>query len=61
MEKESQKGVLLGAKGSALKRLSTASRVDIEGFLGRPVYLEITVKHAKGWRDDNSLLDKFGY
>ena len=61
VEKESQKGVLLGAKGSALKRLSTASRVDIEGFLGRPVYLEITVKHAKGWRDDNSLLDKFGY
>lgn len=61
VEKDSQKGIIMGTQGSAIKRLSTASRVDIEGFLGRPVFLEVSVKAVKGWRDDNNLLDKFGY
>lgn len=60
-ENKSQKGILLGAKGSALKALATAARADIEDFLGRPVYLDVFVRADKSWRSDADTLRKFGY
>lgn len=61
VERKGHVGIIMGRAGSAVKQLSSASRVDIEGFLGRPVYLELTVKHSKGWRDDDGMLSQFGY
>ena len=60
-ERESQKPILLGKGGSAIKALSTAARLSIEAFLERPVFLDITVKTAEGWRDSNDGIDKRGY
>lgn len=61
VEKDGQRGILMGAGGTAIKRLNTAARLDIEAFLGRPVFLEMTVKAQKGWRDDADLLKRYGY
>lgn len=61
IETESQKAILLGSKGSALKKLSTASRLEIEDFLGRPIYLDISVKVQKEWRTDEQAVAMFGY
>ena len=60
-ERDSQKGILIGNGGSALKALATAARAEIEQFLGRPVYLEIKVRAEKDWREDSNLLKKYGY
>ena len=53
-------GILIGAGGKALKRLSTAARLDIEKFLGRPVYLDLGVKVREGWRSDDAALGDLG-
>ncbi len=60
-EKDRQKGIIIGRGGSALKQLSTASRVEIEEFLGRPVYLNLSVKVREGWRKDAAQLERLGY
>lgn len=60
-ERESHKAILVGKQGSAMKALATAARLDIEGFLGRPVYLEMKVRHDKDWRRNAGTLKKFGY
>jgi len=60
-EKESQKGVLIGKEGHALKLLSTAARLDIEDFVGKEVYLELKVKVKENWRENEELLDDYGY
>ena len=60
-EHKSQKGILLGARGSAIKALATAARLDIEEFLGRSVYLDMHVRADDGWRSDPSKLSNFGY
>jgi len=57
----SQKGIIIGHKGEALKRVGTAARRDLEEFLGKKVFLELFVKVADGWRDSDAALRRFGY
>ncbi len=57
----SQKGIIIGHRGEALKRVGTAARKDLEDFLGKKVFLELFVKVSDGWRDSESALRRFGY
>jgi GTP-binding protein Era len=59
--RESQKGIIIGHKGSMLKRVGTGARKEIEEFLGKKVFLELYVKVAHEWRDNPRMLKKFGY
>jgi len=59
--RDSQKGILIGHKGSMLKRVGTGARREIEEFLGKKVFLELYVKVAREWRDNPRMLKKFGY
>jgi len=59
--RESQKAIILGHKGNAIKKAATEARVDIEDFVGKKVFLEIRVKVSKDWRDDPNKLKQFGY
>lgn len=61
VEKESQKGILIGSQGAALKKVGEESRVAIEEFLQRPVYLDLHVKVRSKWRTDENMLKSFGY
>jgi GTP-binding protein Era len=61
VERESQKGIIIGPKGESLKRVGTYSRMDMEKFLGKKVFLEIFVKVKKDWRASDSMLKSFGY
>ncbi|HWB64677.1 MAG TPA: GTPase Era [Chitinophagales bacterium] len=61
VERESQKGILIGEGGKALKRLGTEARLDIEKFTGKRAYLELLVKVKDNWRNDDDILKKFGY
>ncbi|MGE3063641.1 MAG: GTPase Era [bacterium] len=58
VERDSQKGILIGEKGSAIKEVGVRSRKMIEEFLGRSVFLEIFVKVEKGWKDNKGLLKR---
>lgn len=60
-ERKSQKGIILGEKGSKIKELGADSREAVENFLGRPVYLELFVKIRDKWRDNKNMLRSFGY
>ncbi|MBN2522344.1 MAG: GTPase Era [Bacteroidales bacterium] len=59
--RDSQKGILIGHKGNALKKIGTEARKDIEGLLNKKVYLELYVKVNKDWRDQKAKLRQFGY
>jgi GTP-binding protein Era len=59
--RESQKGIIIGHKGEALKRTGTDARRKIEKMLDRKVFLSLTVKVNEGWRDSENQLKKFGY
>ncbi len=61
VERNSQKQIIVGAKGSAIKKLGQAARADIEELLGRPVFLEIFVKIRPDWRKKKNLLKSYGY
>ena len=61
VEKLSQKGILIGKKGQALKRVGELARVEIEEFLGRPVFLELYVKVMEDWRRKERKLRTLGY
>jgi GTP-binding protein Era len=61
VERESQKGIVIGEKAAMLKRIGSAARKEIETMSGRKVYLELRVKVAKNWRDDEDALRRFGY
>ncbi|NTU67603.1 MAG: GTPase Era [Chlorobiaceae bacterium] len=61
VERNSQKQIIVGAKGAAIKKLGQASRADIEELLGRPVFLEIFVKIRPDWRKKKNLLRSYGY
>ncbi|KAK9094125.1 hypothetical protein Scep_025594 [Stephania cephalantha] len=61
VEKNSQKIILIGKEGKALKLLATAARLDIEDFLQKKVYLEVEVKVKENWRQDEGLLKHYGY
>lgn len=59
--RNSQKGIIIGHKGQALKKVGTEARKDIEGFLDRKVFLEMFVKVKKDWRNELPMLKNFGY
>ncbi|KAG6550596.1 hypothetical protein Mapa_007849 [Marchantia paleacea] len=61
VERDSQMAILIGKDGAALKLLATASRIDIQEFVGKEVYLELKVKVRENWREDDELLDYYGY
>lgn len=61
VERDSQKGILIGKKGSSIKRVGTEARHDIESFLGKKVFLELFVKVEKDWRKHENKLRRFGY
>lgn len=59
--RETQKAILLGKGGLAIKKLGTYARQDIEAFLQTKAFLELTVKVRDNWRDDDQALQRFGY
>ncbi len=61
VERDSQKGIVIGHKGASLKRLGTLARKDIERFLEKKVFLQLHVKVEKDWRDRDNMLKAFGY
>ena len=61
VERESQKGIIIGKGGEDVKRIGTEARIDIEKFLGQKVFLEIFVKVEKEWRKNEGKLRRFGY
>lgn len=61
VERDSQKGILIGRQGSMLKKVGTAARKDIETFFGKRVYLELFVKVEPNWRNRENKLRSFGY
>ena len=61
VERKSQKGIIIGHKGNAIKHVGIDARKDIEKFFQKKVYLELFVKVADDWRSKSSLLSKFGY
>jgi GTPase len=60
VERETQKGIVIGKGGHVLKDVGIAARQDLEKLLGRQVYLEIRAKVSAGWRDDETALKEFG-
>jgi GTP-binding protein Era len=61
VERESQKAIVVGAKGATLKRISSAARLDMERLFGGKVYLGVWVKVKRGWTDDARALKQLGY
>jgi len=61
VERDSQKGIIIGHQGIALKKVSTEARKALEKFFGKPVYLETFVKVDKDWRNNQRELNLFGY
>lgn len=61
VERESQKGIIIGHKGEALKRVGIEARADLEKFLGKQIHLELFVKVNKDWRSNVRQLRRFGY
>ena len=59
--RESQKGIIIGHKGKALKKVGTLARRDIETFFQKKIFLDLYVKVNKDWRDDDKQLKRFGY
>ena len=61
VERESQKGILIGHQGQALKRVAIEARKDLEKFFGKKIFMEIFVKVDKDWRSSDFKLKNFGY
>ena len=61
VERESQKGIIIGHQGASLKRVGSEARKDIEAFFGKRVYLELFVKVEPNWRNRENKLRQFGY
>jgi GTP-binding protein Era len=61
VERKSQKGIIIGSKGEALKKTGTQARKDIEEFLGKKVFLEMFVRVEEDWRNHEKKLKRFGY
>lgn len=61
VSRDSQKGIIIGHKGSSLKKVVTEARIDMEKFFDKKVFLESFVKVRKDWRNNDSSLRKFGY
>ena len=61
VQRETQKGIILGEGGKMIKKLGTEARKDIEAFLGRKIFLELFVKVREKWRDSELFLKEYGY
>lgn len=61
VERDTQKGILIGHKGSAIKRVGAEARKDLQKFFQKKVYIELYVKVNKNWRNDKNQLKRFGY
>ncbi|UZO82421.1 GTPase Era [Aquimarina sp. ERC-38] len=61
VERDSQKGILIGHKGSALKRVGVEARKSLEKFFGKQIHIELVVKVNKNWRNNERQLKRFGY
>jgi GTPase len=61
VERESQKGIIIGDKGKALKKVGVEARKDLEAFFGKQIHLELFVKVDKDWRNNEKRLKSFGY
>jgi GTP-binding protein Era len=59
--RESQKGIIIGHKGRALKKVGTLARRDMETFFQKKIFLDLYVKVNKDWRNDDKQLKRFGY
>jgi len=59
--RETQKMIIIGKNGQAIKRVGIDARKDIEEFVGKHIYLDITVKVSKDWRENDNQLKRFGY
>ena len=61
VERDSQKGIIIGKKGAAIKQIGIEARADLEQLLGTRVYLDLSVKVKKNWRRDAAQIRRFGY
>lgn len=61
VERDSQKGIIIGHQGEALKKVGTMARKEAEAFFGKQIYLELFVKVVKDWRNNDANLKHFGY
>ncbi len=61
VERETQKGILIGHKGNALKQVGIGARKSLQNFFGKKIHLELFVKISKNWRSNNKELKRFGY
>jgi len=61
VERQSQKGIIIGHKGSSLKKTASEARIDMEKFFGKKIFLEVFVKVKKDWRNNENNLKDFGY
>lgn len=61
VERDSQKAIIIGKKGSRLKEIGTRARANIEQYLGRRVYLDLHVRTAKDWQSDPKMLQRLGF
>jgi len=59
--RETQKAIILGHQGKSIKKVGTQARLDMEEFIGKKVFLELTVKTTKDWRNNEKILERFGY
>ena len=61
VERDSQKGIIIGANGKQLKKVGMEARKDMEAFFGKKIFLELLVKVNKNWRNNDRELKRFGY
>ena len=61
VERDSQKGIIIGHKGNALKKTGIQARKDLENFFGKQIHIELFVKVNKNWRNNQNQLKRFGY
>jgi GTPase len=61
VERDSQKGIIIGNRGQSIKKVGSESRKDLEIFFNKKVFLELNVKVIKDWRKNSNQLKKFGY
>jgi GTP-binding protein Era len=61
VDRKSQKPIIIGKAGEAIKKLGIASRMGLEEFFGKHVYLDLNVKIRENWRNDDRMLKHFGY
>jgi GTP-binding protein Era len=61
VERDSQKGIVIGKDGKMLKRIGSTARIEIERMSNRNVFLKLRVKVRKNWRNDDATLGRFGF